>query len=95
MEQIAMYKESQKMYSEIKKEIASLSLMNSNEINWYQYVSNVIGLSDRKANDILWEENENGLQEVDWGQTYDELDMLYGDTSSLIATIEDEQNKIY
>ncbi|RIM32763.1 hypothetical protein BUY35_00300 [Staphylococcus cohnii] len=95
MEQIAMYKESQKMYSEIKKEIASLSLMNSNEINWYQYVSNVIGLSDRKANDILWEENENGLQEVDWGQTYDELDILYGDTSSLIATIEDEQNKIY
>lgn len=95
MEQIAMYKESQKMYSEIKKEIASLSLMNSNEINWYQYVSNVIGLSDRKANDILWEENENGLQEVDWGQTYDELDMLYGDTSSLIATIEDEENKIY
>lgn len=95
MEQIAMYKESQKMYSEIKKEIASLSLMNSNEINWYQYVSNVIGLSDRKANDILWEENENGLQEVDWGQTYDELDILYGDTSSLIATIEDEQNKLY
>lgn len=95
MEQIAMYKESQKMYSEIKKEIASLSLMNNNEINWYQYVSNVIGLSDRKANDILWEENENGLQEVDWGQTYDELDMLYGDTSSLIATIEDEENKIY
>lgn len=95
MEQIAMYKESQKMYSEIKKEIESLSLMNSNEINWYQYVSNVIGLSDRKANDILWEENENGLQEVDWGQTYDELDILYGDTSSLIATIEDEQNKLY
>lgn len=95
MEQIAMYKESQKMYSEIKKEIASLSLMSSNEINWYQYVSNVIGLSDRKANDILWEENENGLQEVDWGQTYDELDILYGDTGSLIATIEDEQNKIY
>ena len=51
-----MFEESQKMYTEIKGQIAELSPVNSEEIDWYHFVSNIIGLSDRKANDILWKE---------------------------------------
>lgn len=95
MNEVAMFQESQKMYAEIKEQIADLSPVNSEEINWYQFVSNIIGLSDRKANDILWKETTDNQLDIDWGRTYDELDMLYGDLDSLNATIDDELNNVY
>jgi len=95
MNEVAMFQESQKMYTEIKEQIADLSPVNSEEINWYQFVSNIIGLSDRKANDILWNETTDNQLDIDWGRTYDELDMLYGDLDSLNATIDDELNNVY
>src|SRR5699024_6599387 len=95
MNKMTMFQESQKMYTEIKEQIADLSPVNSEEINWYQFVSNIIGLSDRKANDILWKEMTDNQLDIDWGRTYDELDMLYGDLDSLNATIDDELNNVY
>jgi len=95
MNEVAMFQESQKMYTEIKEQIADLSPVNSEEINCYQFVSNIIGLSDRKANDILWNETTDNQLDIDWGRTYDELDMLYGDLDSLNATIDDELNNVY
>lgn len=95
MNEVAMFQESQKMYAEIKEQIADLSPVNSEEINWYQFVSNIISLSDRKANDILWKETTDNQLDIDWGRTYDELDMLYGDLDSLNATIDDELNNVY
>jgi len=95
MNEVAMFQESQKMYTEIKEQIADLSPVNSEEINWYQFVSNIIGLSDRKANDILWNETTDNQLDIDWGRTYDELGMLYGDLDSLNATIDDELNNVY
>ncbi|MBF0795196.1 hypothetical protein [Mammaliicoccus lentus] len=95
MNEKALFQSCQKMYTEIKEQIADLSPVNSTEIDWYKFVSNVIGLSDREANNILWEQTTDNLEEIDWGRTYDELDMLHGDLPSLNATIDDELNKVY
>lgn len=84
--------ESQKMYNDIKADIKDLSPISSGEVNWYKFVTNIIGLSDVKANEVLWEQSKTNHEEIDWRRTYDELDMLHGDTGSLIATIEDECN---
>ena len=90
------YKESQKMYNEIVKDIHDISVANisDEDINSYKYVRNIIGLSDGIANDCLWSGTSNSDKDIDWGRVYDELDMLHGDMDSLNATIEDELNKV-
>lgn len=84
------YKESQAMYDNIIKDMKTMSPISSNDENWYSFVKNVIGLSDKKANDILWNHDVSKKDSLDWSRTYEELDMLDGDSNSLYATIEDE-----